>query len=97
MASKPWRTVIISEETGRFTREQLEAAVLAGMAHTEAKKLRKAKAAAPAKAKAAGAPVRSGTVKKRELRPATPRVRKAASRRAASAVAREVSRKEPAP
>jgi hypothetical protein len=53
MASKPWRTVIISEETGRFTREQIEAAVLAAMAETEAKEQRKARAAARAKARAA--------------------------------------------
>ena len=32
MASKvPWRTIIISGETGRFTREQIQAAVRAVM------------------------------------------------------------------
>jgi hypothetical protein len=33
---KPWRTVVQTEETGRFTHEQLDAAVLAVMARRHA-------------------------------------------------------------
>jgi hypothetical protein len=37
MAQKPWRTVQVSEDTGRFTREQVQAAVEAVKAQKEAK------------------------------------------------------------
>jgi hypothetical protein len=100
MASKPWRTVIISEETGRFTIEQIRDAVRAAMAHTEAKRLRKAKAAERAKAKAAAASERALTEEKRGRPRAgdAPRgVRKAATPRSAARAPRNTSRKEPAP
>lgn len=32
---KPWRTIILSEETGRFTREQIDNAVAAVLARQE--------------------------------------------------------------
>lgn len=41
MASKPWRTVIISKETGRFTRKEIERAVEVAKAETERKKARR--------------------------------------------------------
>jgi hypothetical protein len=40
-AKKPWRTVIMSEETGRFTRAQIREAVLAVKAEREARAAKK--------------------------------------------------------
>lgn len=39
MAGKPWRTLHVGEDTGRFTREQIRAAVVAVKARKEAKRM----------------------------------------------------------
>ena len=45
MAKKPWRTVQFSEDTGRFTREQIRAAVRAVKERNEAKSRNRSRSA----------------------------------------------------